>query len=524
MPRDLFAPPPRDLFAVPAAVSESQLSKDTRAELSAMTQNPAKAEYDALPGWQKPLVAASDVVQLAADGATMGFGDKAVAAVRAPFTDKSYSQELEAQRRLTEAARQRGGSAGFAAELAGGLATPVAVAKKGVTLAGRFGTEALTGVKGLLARTGLMGAEGAGYGTVNAAGHDADLGEGAIAGSLGGAGGNVLGEGLSASVSKIAGLLAKKPARLSVDDLKSAGDAAYKRSEAAGVIINRDGMQKLGHDVVADFSEHGFLPANEPGAAAVLKELQKQVDGNVTLKGLDTLRKMAGNAYIPGNKSNNTLVGKIVKRIDELVASEDPSHMAGIDTHAGAEALREARTQWHRARKLETVEGLVDRGELNAGSTGSGGNVENATRQQIKRILTNDSMKRGFTKDELAAARRVTLGTPAQNLLRLAGKQAPSALNITAHMLGGAASGGATLPFSAAGLAAGLAAKKGAESITRANVKDFANLVARGGNRAATRAPKNAVQRLAETKRQAIARAIMAGIVNRTTGAQAPGQ
>src|SRR5690348_11193831 len=82
----------RNLRATPPD-PESQQSQDLRGELSAMTQNPAKGQYDALPGWQKPLVAASDIVQLTADGATFGFGDKAVAAVRTPFTGKSYEDE-----------------------------------------------------------------------------------------------------------------------------------------------------------------------------------------------------------------------------------------------------------------------------------------------------------------------------------------------------------------------------------------------------------------------------------------------
>jgi hypothetical protein len=62
-----------------ASTPESDTSKNLRSELSAITQNPAKAQYDALPGWQKPLVAASDIVDLTANGLTMGFGNKAAA-------------------------------------------------------------------------------------------------------------------------------------------------------------------------------------------------------------------------------------------------------------------------------------------------------------------------------------------------------------------------------------------------------------------------------------------------------------
>lgn len=102
---------------------ESQQSQDLRAELSAMTQNPSKAAYDRLPGWQKPLVAASDVASRAADGLMFGFGDEIAAGIRAPFTDKSYSEELADQERRTNAERKRAGGAATAAEVAGNIRT-----------------------------------------------------------------------------------------------------------------------------------------------------------------------------------------------------------------------------------------------------------------------------------------------------------------------------------------------------------------------------------------------------------------
>jgi hypothetical protein len=89
---------------------------------SAMTQNPAKAAYDALPEWQKPIVAASDVVSRSADGLMFGFGDEIAAGIRAPISGRSYTEELAEQERLTNAEKRRAGGAGTVAELAGGRA------------------------------------------------------------------------------------------------------------------------------------------------------------------------------------------------------------------------------------------------------------------------------------------------------------------------------------------------------------------------------------------------------------------
>lgn len=488
------------------------------AELSAATQNPARAQYDALPEWQKPLVAASDTVQLAANGATFGFGDKVAAGMRAPFTDKSYEEELAAQRGLTQGARNRAGSAGVAAEVAGGVAAPMALANKGLTLAGRGGTAAMTGAKGLGARTALMGAEGAGYGALSAVGNDQDIGTGALVGGLAGVGGNLLGEGIAKGVDKFAGRFNPKTPQLTVDDLKSASNAAYKKADAAGVVFNKTGVDRLTRNVIDDLTTHGFDPANEPGAMAVLKRLQSMKDGNVTFKGLDTLRKVASNGFIPGNQSNNKVLTQIIGRIDEMVNAADPATVMMGNPKAGAAAIQEARGLWGRARKLETVEGLMDRASLNAGSTGSGGNVENATRQQLKRILTSETMGRGFSKAEKEATRQAVMGSKTQNTLRLAGKISPQGNGLMAALgLGGAV---AAPQVAIPAMVMGYGAKKTAEHLSRKSVAELVNLIARGG----VPAPivQNTVQLLAKSKREALSRALMAmGVFAGTVAARA---
>lgn len=112
---------------------------------SAMTQNPAKAAYDALPEWQKPIVAASDVVSRSADGLMFGFGDEIAAGIRAPISGRSYTEELAEQERLTNAEKRRAGGAGTVAELAGGLRTALGMAGRGYSM----GTNAAVRGEGL---------------------------------------------------------------------------------------------------------------------------------------------------------------------------------------------------------------------------------------------------------------------------------------------------------------------------------------------------------------------------------------
>lgn len=186
-----------------APQAESAQSQDMRSDLSSMSNklgdasidSLAQVRFDQMPEWKKPIVAAGDLVDLAANGMTMGFGNKAAAAARAAFTDKTYDEELAAMRQATQGARDRAQTAGFISEMGGALATPMALASRGATLAGRFGTGAMEGAKGIAARAGLMGAEGAAYGGLSAAGNDTDIAEGAL-----------LGGGLGAAVPVVAGV------------------------------------------------------------------------------------------------------------------------------------------------------------------------------------------------------------------------------------------------------------------------------------------------------------------------------
>ena len=157
---------------------------DTQAYNAAKNQALANAPWYARAGQ-----AMDDMGRIIGSGITLGGADKLMGAVG------GRGEALE--RAKTDAARERAGWAGTAGELGGAMALGAGLAGRGVTLAGRGGTAAMQGVSGLAARSGLMAAEGAGYGTAAAALNNQDLGQGATYGAIGGAAGNVAGEGLS---------------------------------------------------------------------------------------------------------------------------------------------------------------------------------------------------------------------------------------------------------------------------------------------------------------------------------------
>jgi hypothetical protein len=444
------------------------------------------------PWYSKLGQAADDIVRIGANAATFGMADRL-----AGFMEGTGK---EAERAKTQAARDRAGSAGLAAEIGGTLA-PAGILAKGVG--------AITPAMGLAGRTASNVAQGAALGAADAAGNDRDIAKGAAFGAAAGGLGGLAGEAISAGVGKVAGAFNKAPKVASNTELRAAADAAYKAADDAGLIFTPQGMSRAQAGIQEDLSKLAFLPANQPKVAAVLAQFDEAVANNNTLTGLDQLRQMASNAFDPQNPASNKMLGRIIGRIDDLVTNPATGEVIAKDAAAGASAIKEARDFWSRLKKSETLDRAVLKAERRAASTGSGGNSDNAIRQNVRAILDAPSKTRGWSADELAAAETLVRGTKSQNLARALGKLSPqgNGLALLLHGTGGVMSGGATLPLAAVGAGA----KVVADRATPKNVEQLSRVLRAGGDASATRAAPNAVQRLAESKRDALVRLLMAG-------------
>jgi hypothetical protein len=278
------------------------------------------------------------------------------------------------------------------------------------------------------------------------------------------------------------------------------------------VIFTPEAVNRLRADVYNDFANFGFHPQNQPGAKVAYDELTRLAEGgNVSLKGMDTARKVASGGFNPTNPSNNALIGKLTEKIDDFTTNAGPNDILAGDVDAGTAALKQARDLWGRSRKGELVDELLAKAGLRASSTGSGGNLENASRQNLRKILDSKKMKRGFTADERAALKKAVMGSKTQNALRLAGKLSPQGNGL---MLGLMGAGSIAAPHIAIPAAlGGFAAKKGAEAITKSNVSQLQKLIAAGGNKSALK------KTLSPEKQKAIDALIRALMITGTTSA-----
>lgn len=200
-----------------ADVGSAGMSPDIGASIpDVAVGNGAQRQFDNLPMWAKPIVAADDIASLALNGITSGFGDKALAGLDSLIGRGSYEDQLATRRKVTEDARTRAGVAGAVAEIGGAVLPAAKLAKMGVTA---------TRLPGMYGRLGGMAADGAAFGALSAVGNDQDIGTGAAIGAGFGAGGQAVGN--------VVGTLAK-PFMARINPRKATQETLLKAMDEAG--------------------------------------------------------------------------------------------------------------------------------------------------------------------------------------------------------------------------------------------------------------------------------------------------
>lgn len=428
---------------------------------------PAAPKTDRLPEERGFMRRVDDAVRGVADTATFGFADEIAAGLGSltgiGSAGGNYDQNLSAERQRDS----EGGWERVGGQVLGAVSNPGMASK---TILGAAGKGAVAG--------GVYG-----YGS----------GEGDIGNRLESAGtGAIVGGAAGGALKSVANRLGNRAAAKTIpsnDQIRKQAEAAYNKAEAAGVVFKPEGVRELASTIVNDLAEFGFDPALQPGTAAVIRRFQELDGKNVTLKGLDIVRRVANNAAkVMDNPSQQEISRRIIERIDDYIENVTDADVLMGNAKQGASAMREARDAWGRFRRSQAVDTAAYKAELRAASTGSGGNLQNATKQNIRRMVEKP---RGMSKQEQAAAERVVMGSRGENAARLVGKAAPTGIvsggigSSAGAAIGsafggpvGAAIGATVVP------AVGQVAKMTADRLTLKNVERLSQIIRSGGKTA----------------------------------------
>lgn len=289
-----------------------------------------------------------------------------------------------------------------------------------------------------------------------------------------------------------------------LEQLQGQRDAAYNEVRRSGHQFDAEAFGGLTEDMARALDAEGFNAGLHPKTAAMLERIGQSNRGaggySPTLNELDQLRQQIGRDVAASPDPGERRMGTIMRRqIDEFIDAQGQ----------GSDTIRRARDLNTRVEKIRTLDNLDEAATDRAAATGSGGNVNNATRQNAIRFKNKVD---NLTPDEEAATQRVIDGTPVGNALRQVGKLSPTGngLMLAGHIAAAAPTHGVS---AAIGLT-GAISKAASDAITARNVQALRELIARGGREGAQEVERQLISAGADDLRSQLANdlAVAAGV------------
>lgn len=345
------------------------------------------------------------------------------------------------------------------------MAAGGAIARAPTTLRGRAGVGSLLG----LTEGTIWGAgEGEGAARVENAQERGLLG-GLLGGALPFAG--------AAASRYVNGLLGHRAIRQAA---ATAPDDATLRAQANETFERAESHQLPMHDfrtamqpALIQAQRQGMDPALTPDAARVAQRIEQEAaipEAGIPWREVDTLRTQAGIAAGSAKPQEAMIGSQMVGVLDNFVDRVAPTL---------GDEVTEARAMWGIMRRNERIQEAFQ----NARLAPSG--FENGLRQEFRRILKSDDLRRGFSAGEVKAMERVVRGTFSNNALRLLGTfgistdQGRNALGAAVGAAVGGSFGG--LPTAALTVAATTGARALSNRSTRQAAEVAAALTRTGG-------------------------------------------
>lgn len=269
--------------------------------------------------------------------------------------------------------------------------------------------------------------------------------------------------------------------------LEGAADAGYKQVRASPFEVTASSVGDLASKIQTNLERDGILGEFAPDTFAVLKKLQSGEPGAIASGGnLVSAREAFRNASRNFNNPRERLAAeRAISELDKFIeAPPAASVLAGAPTEF-AKTAADARANYAAARRSETVSDALHEAQLQAGSTYSGRNLDNAARQKFRQLVNSDKKSAGFSDAEIAQTERAVMGSKFGDAARTVGNALGGGGGLAALHSGLAAFGAGTalggpLFGAAAGIAmplAGQLLKRGADASTMKQIRILDDMI-----------------------------------------------
>lgn len=275
-----------------------------------------------------------------------------------------------------------------------------------------------------------------------------------------------------------------------VEELKAAAKSGYNHPEVAAVQIEPDAVVAGAANIKSDLIGRGLRERVAPNTFAALDDLKNQPTAPgtppppTTIADIESVRQNLGQIALDyGAPRDAYAATHAIRGLDDFMVNlQQPDLVAG-DAAKANQILTDARANRAAAYRAEAVDRALENAELNAGSSHSGMNMDNATRQQLKTILKNRGVKSsnpllaGYDPDEVDALHTAVVGKPVGNTLRFIGNYLGAGGGWGALASGAAASYATGSPLGFGLPAVGMAAKLAGAASTARNAAKLNELL-----------------------------------------------
>lgn len=209
----------------------------------------------------------------------------------------------------------------------------------------------------------------------------------------------------------------------SKDELFSSAKEGYTEAREMGVKLDPAGVGALTDRIKSSLLDTGYRDIVAPKTFRAIEELRTPAGPSAEFADIESVRRLLNKvAADPAEKDAARIA---ISSIDNYLGSIPKGDVVAGPADQLSRIANEARGNYAAAKRAERVEKMTGAAELQAASSGSGANIDNALRQQAKSLLRS-KQARGFSKDERDQLQKIVMGTFTGNAARYVGKLAPT--------------------------------------------------------------------------------------------------
>ena len=205
----------------------------------------------------------------------------------------------------------------------------------------------------------------------------------------------------------------------SQQELAATAKNLYSQAEKSGIQFNSDKFAAHMDQVGKDLRQSGYAENSSTysGIKAALDELKNTARPKDYLE-LQALREIIAGEQVSANPKVRMLAGKLKDEFDDYVLNAPDQHLTA-GSPQGAQAWKDARTQYSRLKKAEIFDDMVTDAQFTNQS------LSTSLKNQMNSLAKNDRRMRLFSPAEQEAIKQVARGSATQKTLDLMSKFAP---------------------------------------------------------------------------------------------------